>query len=169
DGPAGGLFQAGHHAQHRRLAAAGWPQQHHELAVVDVETQIVDRHRTVRKNLGDVFGRDGGHRHLPSSSTNPTVDCYEYHRTRLSGKRSMFDLLPDSYASAGSSVDGLVSQLDWLSNTRRTTRSAARPSSSEQKRRRNWLRALVAASSSTAPVRNRRSEEHTSELQSREN
>jgi hypothetical protein len=41
DAAAGDVFQPGEHAQQRRLAAARRPDQHHELAVGDVERDAV--------------------------------------------------------------------------------------------------------------------------------
>ena len=41
--PAVGRLEAGQHAQERGLAAAGRAQQREELALVDVEADIVDR------------------------------------------------------------------------------------------------------------------------------
>ena len=40
--PAGDVLQPGDHAQQRALAAAGRPDEHHELARLDVEVDAVD-------------------------------------------------------------------------------------------------------------------------------
>ena len=42
DGAGGDFFQSRQHAQQRRLAAARRPDQHHELAILDVEADAVD-------------------------------------------------------------------------------------------------------------------------------
>ena len=42
------LLEAGDHAQRGRLAAPGRADEHHELAVVDLEIEAVDRARSVR-------------------------------------------------------------------------------------------------------------------------
>src|SRR6266545_2836168 len=57
------LLQAGNHPQARRLAATGWADQHHELAVQDAQIQVVYREH-VAVFLRDVIERDGGHRTL---------------------------------------------------------------------------------------------------------
>ena len=41
--PVGDLLEAGDHAQQRGLAAAGRADEHHELAVADLERHLVDR------------------------------------------------------------------------------------------------------------------------------
>jgi hypothetical protein len=38
----GDVLEPGDHAQRGRLAAAGWPDQADELAVLDIEVQLVD-------------------------------------------------------------------------------------------------------------------------------
>ena len=50
------------HAQRGRLAAARRPDEHHELAVVDVELKLVDGSRPVGVDLADPLERDCGHR-----------------------------------------------------------------------------------------------------------
>ena len=55
--PAVGRLEAGQHAQQRGLAAAGRAQQREELALVDVEADIVDR-VDVAELLGDVLDPD---------------------------------------------------------------------------------------------------------------
>ena len=54
--PLGDVLEAGEHAQRRRLAAAGRADEHEELAVGDVDVQIVDRSRVVEA-LRDVLER----------------------------------------------------------------------------------------------------------------
>src|SRR5205085_8736897 len=49
-----GILEAGHHAQQRRLAAAGAAQQAEDLALEDLQRNIVDRDE-ITKPLGDVF------------------------------------------------------------------------------------------------------------------
>ena len=95
DRAAGRVLQPGDHTQHRGLAAAGRPEQHHEFAVADVQAYVVDRHRPVRENFGDVLERDGCHRLLPMlrppSSTGPkVVTVTNLMVTSQSGERSMF-------------------------------------------------------------------------------
>src|SRR3546814_5222647 len=57
---AGHRFQPGDHAQRRRLAAAGWADQHDELLVVDLE---VERRNDGDRpeGLGDALQGDAGH------------------------------------------------------------------------------------------------------------
>ena len=55
--PAVGRLEAGQHPQQRGLAAAGRPQQREELALVDVDADIVDR-VDVAELLGDVLDLD---------------------------------------------------------------------------------------------------------------
>ncbi len=62
DAADGRRFETGDHPQHSGLSAAGWPEEHHEFAVVNVETHPVDRDRAVRKGLADVAQCDRGHR-----------------------------------------------------------------------------------------------------------
>src|SRR5262249_36688677 len=61
DRPLADLLEAGDHTQRRRLAAPGWPDDHDELAVTDLEGQVVDRTGSVRVDLRDVLKRDSGH------------------------------------------------------------------------------------------------------------
>ena len=61
DRAAGDVLQAGDHPQRGRLAAARRADEDHELAVADVEVEILDRRRTVGVDLADVFERDLGH------------------------------------------------------------------------------------------------------------
>jgi hypothetical protein len=55
------LLQAGQHPQRRRLPAAGRPDEHHELAVGDLEVEVVDGLRPVRVDLRHLVVRDLGH------------------------------------------------------------------------------------------------------------
>jgi len=57
DGAAANLFEAGQHAQQRRLAAARRTHQHHEFAIFDVERDPVNNLR-VAECLLDAFKRD---------------------------------------------------------------------------------------------------------------
>jgi len=60
DRPVRNLFEAGDHAQQRRLAAPRRPDEDQELAVCDVERHAVDRgHGT--EGLGHLLELDGGH------------------------------------------------------------------------------------------------------------
>ena len=54
------LLEAGDHPEAGRLAAAGWPDEDHELAVRDLEVEVVDR-EYVTVTLGDVVERNGRH------------------------------------------------------------------------------------------------------------
>ena len=56
------LLEPGDHAQGGRLPAPGGADEHHELAVVDLEIQTADRSRSVRVHLRHVLERDLGHR-----------------------------------------------------------------------------------------------------------
>ena len=47
----GDLLEAGDHAQRRRLAAAGRADEDHELAVLDLEVEVVHGARAVRVDL----------------------------------------------------------------------------------------------------------------------
>ena len=53
-------FEAGDHAQHRRLAAARRPDQHGELLVLDLDGQVVD-HLDRAELLDDVLQGHTGH------------------------------------------------------------------------------------------------------------
>jgi hypothetical protein len=84
DRTGGRVFQTGDHPQHRRLATARRPQQHHELAIANVETHVVDGDGAVSEHLCYVFERDGRHPSPPRPSaagrsvTRPkSMYCYE--------------------------------------------------------------------------------------------
>src|SRR5581483_11087287 len=55
------LLEAGDHTERRRLAAAGRPDEHHELAVLDRELQPVDGTGAVAEDLRDLLERDPRH------------------------------------------------------------------------------------------------------------
>src|SRR5690606_35886652 len=61
DRTGGRMLEAGQHAQQRGLAAARRPEQREELALVDVERQVVDGGE-IAEPLGDVAERDEGPR-----------------------------------------------------------------------------------------------------------
>jgi hypothetical protein len=56
------VLQARDHPQCRRLAAAGWTDQHHELAVFDVEAEVVNRLDPSGIDLVDPVDLDLSHR-----------------------------------------------------------------------------------------------------------
>ena len=56
-----GLLEPGDEAQRRRLAGAGRPEQHDELAVGDREIEVVDGGRPCRKRLVTPCERDLSH------------------------------------------------------------------------------------------------------------
>ena len=61
------------HAQRRRLATSGRPDEHHELAVLDVEVEVVHRARTVGVHLRHAIERHRGQRiNLSSSPPAPS-------------------------------------------------------------------------------------------------
>ena len=54
----GDVLEAGDHPQRRRLAAAGGADQDHELAVGDLEVELLDRLGPVGEPLGHLVERD---------------------------------------------------------------------------------------------------------------
>jgi len=61
DLPCRDLLEAGDRAEQRRLSAPGWADERDELAVRNVERDVVDRHDVPREDLGDVPKCDLGH------------------------------------------------------------------------------------------------------------
>ena len=59
--PSGDLLEAGDHAQQRRLPAAGRADEHDELAVVDLQRDVVDRDDVAAEPLRDMGQADTGH------------------------------------------------------------------------------------------------------------
>ncbi len=55
DRPVRDLLEARDHAQQRRLAAAGRPDEHHELAVLDRQVDVVDGDDAAGEGLRDVL------------------------------------------------------------------------------------------------------------------
>ena len=55
------LLEPGDHAQRRRLAAAGRADEDHELAILDLDVEVVDGERPVGVALADVIEDDVGH------------------------------------------------------------------------------------------------------------
>jgi hypothetical protein len=55
------LFQAGQHPERRRLPAPGRPDEDHQLAVRDLEVEVVDGLRAVGIDLRDLVVRDLRH------------------------------------------------------------------------------------------------------------
>ncbi|MCY1307851.1 hypothetical protein D9M70_578160 [compost metagenome] len=68
----GDAFKPGDHAQKRRLAAAGWADEHHEFAVADLEIDIV-QDRVDAVGFLDVGDIDGSHESNPQPLTAPAV------------------------------------------------------------------------------------------------
>ncbi len=60
DRPVGGPLEAGEHAQRGRLATAGRPDEDEELAILDVEREVVDRD-DLAEQLVDVIEADRRH------------------------------------------------------------------------------------------------------------
>jgi hypothetical protein len=72
DHAVGDVLESGDHPQRRGLAAPGRPDEHHELAVLDREVELLDGTRAVRIDLADRLERHRRHAitlspHLPSS------------------------------------------------------------------------------------------------------
>jgi hypothetical protein len=61
DGARGRLFEAGDDPKQRRLAAPGRADEHHELAVLDLQLDVVDRDHATAELLRHVSERDAGH------------------------------------------------------------------------------------------------------------
>ena len=61
----GHLLEAGDHPQQRRLAAAGGPDEDHELAALDRQTDVVDRANVAVVDLSDLLEPDLGHVRAP--------------------------------------------------------------------------------------------------------
>ena len=55
----GRLFEPGQHVERRRLAAAGGPEQHQQLAVPDLEVEILDGGNTASNCLPTFDKPDG--------------------------------------------------------------------------------------------------------------
>ncbi len=97
DDARGRVLQSGDHAQHGRLAAARGAEQHHELAVGDVKTDVVDGDSAVAEYLRHVRECDGGHSAPPAAAETgcgPHPQRQSTHsdrrkRPRPSGKRPM--------------------------------------------------------------------------------
>ncbi len=68
------LLEAGEHPERRRLAAAGRPDEHEELAVLDLDHEIVDRARLVEL-LRNVVERDGCHQGRASEVDRGSAKC----------------------------------------------------------------------------------------------
>ena len=60
-------LESGDHSQHRRLAAAGGADEHHEGAVLDVEVDALDGDE-LAVDLDDVAQGDGGQSPLPTAA-----------------------------------------------------------------------------------------------------
>ena len=55
------LLKSSHHAQRGRLTAPRWADEYHELAVLDLQAEIVYGDGAIVEALGDVFKLDGRH------------------------------------------------------------------------------------------------------------
>jgi hypothetical protein len=66
DGAAGDLFQAGDRPQRRRLAASGRTDEHHELALLHLKVQVVERLDAALVHLVHVVEDDLCHEGTPS-------------------------------------------------------------------------------------------------------
>ncbi len=54
----GGVLEAGDHPQRRGLAASGRAEERVELAVMDGEVEVVDRHHVISDPLADPYSLD---------------------------------------------------------------------------------------------------------------
>src|SRR3546814_13211879 len=73
-----GRQQPGDQPQHRALAAAGWSEQAQEVAVVNLESEAVQGHDTVRERLADARHTD--HRPpvaLPPQPHSPSLRSHQ--------------------------------------------------------------------------------------------
>ena len=73
----GDVLEAGHHAQRSRLAAPGRPDEHHELAVLDLQIEVVDGACSIRVDLRDVDEGDLSHlgHHTPVNRVSNAHDA----------------------------------------------------------------------------------------------
>jgi hypothetical protein len=78
DRPAADLLEAGDHAEHRRLTAAGRADEHDELAVRDLEIERAHGVRVVCVDLFDV--RQGHGRHRRTELTTVSVRLFDFLR-----------------------------------------------------------------------------------------
>ena len=74
DPPVGHVLEPGEHAQRGRLAAARRADEHEELAVGDVDVEVVDG-RGVVEALGHVLVRDRGHQAVSSGVGGGRTKC----------------------------------------------------------------------------------------------
>src|SRR6266849_3542984 len=72
DRPAADLLEPGEHPEKRRLAAARGTDEHHELAVRDVERNSVDDLRPSERFL-DIFERNRGHQIFTAPAVSPPI------------------------------------------------------------------------------------------------
>src|SRR5690606_19234341 len=77
EGARGDLLQAGDHPQRGRLAASGRTDEHHELAVLDLEVEVVHGFDAAAVDLVDAAEDDLGHEcTAPSSLTDDGSVCH---------------------------------------------------------------------------------------------
>jgi hypothetical protein len=75
-GAAGDLLQSRDHAQRRRLAAAGRPDEHGELAMRDMQVERMDGDDAAGVGLADLLEDDLGHDgRLPVTGVRGTVNA----------------------------------------------------------------------------------------------
>src|SRR5262249_3092262 len=74
----GDVLEARDHPEERRLPAARRPDEHHELAVADVEAHRVDRADAVRVDLRRAVEPDAAHQAEAKRSTPGNVSCKRF-------------------------------------------------------------------------------------------
>ena len=126
----GDLLEPGHHAQDRRLATPGRADEDHELAVADLERDVVDRLHAARKDLADAVECDTSHARTPNQSRCP--EGHDHIRAEAPAASASRPCQSRSRSSAVSCV--------------RARRCVARTWRSHQKRPVTWAGSSAAAS-----------------------